>query len=107
DPLFLGMAGLVAARVGVRAALCLSRSDLALSIADRELNRIGEIGAAHGEETTFQNRGGAFVRHMAVMATLTQGLTLQEARALAEGERSALRSEAPLNASLDALRDAL
>jgi hypothetical protein len=84
------MAGLVAAEQGVREALSLSRADLALSIAERELNRIGEIGGAHGENTTFQNRGGAFVRHMAVMATLTQGLTLQEARALAEVELSVL-----------------
>ncbi|MGD0764155.1 MAG: tetratricopeptide repeat protein [Roseiarcus sp.] len=107
DPLYLGMAGLVAGRVGVRAALSLSRADLALSIADRELNRIGDIGAAHGVDVAFQNHRGAFVRHLAAMATLTQGLTREEARALAEGELAALKSSAPLNASLEALRDAL
>ena len=82
DPLYLMMAGLAAATAGVRAALALSRADLALSIARNELDRIGRIGAAHGidEKHSFP---GAFVRHMAVMATLLQGLTLAEARALA------------------------
>jgi tetratricopeptide (TPR) repeat protein len=107
DPLYLGMAGLVAGRAGVREALSLSRADLALEVAERELKRIGDIGAAHGVDAAFQNHRGAFVRHLAAMATLTQGLTREEARGLAEGELSALRSSAPLNASLEALRDAL
>jgi tetratricopeptide (TPR) repeat protein len=107
DPLYLGMAGLVAGRVGVRAALSLSRADLALQVAERELKRIGDIGAAHGVDAAFQNHSGAFVRHLAIMATLTQGLTLAEARSLAEGELAALKSAAPLSASLEALRDAL
>jgi tetratricopeptide (TPR) repeat protein len=107
DPLYLMMAGLAAGRVGVREALTLSRADLALEVAERELNRIGDIGAAHGVDAAFQNHRGAFVRHLAVMATLTQGLTREEARGLAEGELSALRSSAPLNASLEAVCDAL
>jgi tetratricopeptide (TPR) repeat protein len=107
DPLYLMMAGLVAGRVGVREALSLSRADLALEVAERELKRIGDIGAAHGVDAAFQNHRGAFVRHLAAMATLTQGLTREEARALAEGELAALRSSAPLNGSLEALRDAL
>jgi len=107
DPLYLMMAELVAGRVGVREALSLSRADLALEVAERELKRIGEIGAAHGVDAAFQNHRGAFVRHLAVMTTLSQGLTLAEARALAEGETAALKSNAPLNASLEALRDAL
>ena len=107
DPLYLGMAGLAARRLGVQAALSLSRADLALAVAERELKRIGDIGAARGVDAAGQNHRGAFVRHMAAMATLTQGLTAQEARKLAEGERAALKSKAPLNAALEALRDAL
>jgi len=44
---------------------------------------------------------------MAVMATLTQGLTLAEARALAAREREALGSMAALDATVAALTDAL
>ena len=106
DPQFLMMAGLVAAKTGVREALSLSRADLAFSIAHRELDRIGRIGAAHGVDAKL-NRPGAFVRHMAVMATLTQGLTLAQARSLAKSELSALDSAAPLDATLEALTDAL
>ncbi|WP_158817323.1 tetratricopeptide repeat protein [Methylocapsa sp. S129] len=107
DPLYLGMAGLVARREGVSAALSLSRTDLALAIAERELKRIGDIGAAHGVDASGQNHRGAFIRHMAVIATLTQGLTREEARKLAEGEHAALKSAAPLNSSLEAVCDAL
>ena len=58
DPLFLMMAGLVAAKTRVREALSLSRADLAFAIAGRELDRIGRIGAAHGVDAK-QNRPGA------------------------------------------------
>jgi tetratricopeptide (TPR) repeat protein len=106
DPLFLMMAGLVAARAGVHEALSLSRADLALSIARRELDRIGKIGAAHGVDVK-QSKPGAFVRHMAVMATLTEGLTLVEARTLAMKECKANGSIASLDATIEALADAL
>ena len=77
DPLYLMMAGLASAKAGVRGALSLPRADLALSTARNELDRIGRIGAARGvdEKTQFP---GAFVRHMAVIATLTQGLTVAD-----------------------------
>ena len=106
DPLYLMMAGLAAAKSGVREALSLSRGDLALSTARRELGRIGKIGAARGvdEQHLFP---GAFVRHMAVMATLLQGLTLAEARALATKEREALGSSASLDGTMGALTDAM
>ena len=106
DPLFLMMAGLAAAKVGVREALSLSRADLALSIARRELDRIGRIGSAHGVDVK-RNKPGTFVRHMGVMATLTQGLTLHEARSLAKSELAAMESSASLNATIEALLDAL
>jgi hypothetical protein len=106
DPLYLMMAGLAAAKSGVRGALSLSRADLALSVARNELDRVGRIGAARGvdEKHSFP---GAFVRHMAAIATLTQGLTLAEARELAAREIAALRSTASLDGTITALSDAL
>src|SRR5260370_33697539 len=100
------MAGLAAAKAGVREALSLSRADLALSMARSELDRIGRIGAARGIDER-HSRPGAFARHMAVMATLVQGLSLAEARALATKEREALGSAASLDATIAALTDAL
>ncbi len=102
DPLYLMMAGLAAATAGVRAALTLSRADLALSTARNELDRIGRIGAARGIDKQHAHPG-AFVRHMAVMATLVQGLDLAEARTLATKEREALGSAASLDATIAAL----
>ena len=103
------MAGLVAAREGVQAALGLSRADLALSAGRNELERIGRIGAARGIDEK-QAYPGAFVRHMAVLATLAQGLTLPEARELAARERDCLagprRSTQPSRRSLTRCRRA-
>ena len=106
DPLYLMMAGLAAAKAGVRESLSLSRADLALRIARNELDRIGRVGTSRGID---ERHGfpGAFVRHMAVLATLTQGLTLADARALAMTEREALGSPASLDAVIAALTDAL
>ena len=99
DPLFLMMAGLAAGKAGVREALSLSRADLGLWAGREELKRIGKIGAAREID--------AFVRHMAVMATLTQGLTLAETRTLATKEREALGSVVSLDLTIAALTDAL
>src|SRR5271166_841076 len=106
DPLYLMMAGLTAAKSGVRGALSLSRADLALSVARKELDRIGRIGAARGVDEKHRFPG-AFVRHMAVMATLTQGMTVADARELAAREIDALRSLGSLDATIAALTDAL
>jgi tetratricopeptide (TPR) repeat protein len=106
DPLYVMMAGIVAAKAGVQAALSLSRADLALLIAQHELDRVGRIGATHGIDK-LQEQPGAFVRHMGVMATLTQGLTRAEARALAKTERGAVDSAAALDATIAALTNAL
>ncbi|HEY8138878.1 MAG TPA: tetratricopeptide repeat protein, partial [Methylocystis sp.] len=107
DPLFLMMAGLVAGERGVAAALSLSRSDLALNIGGRELDRIGKIAAAHGVDAQHRSLPGALARHIAVLTTLVQGLALQAARSLVEGESRRLGSPAPVSATLDALGDAL
>jgi hypothetical protein len=106
DPLYLMMAGLAAAKSGTRQALSLSRTDLALTIGRNELNRIGRIGAARGvdEKVRFP---GAFVRHMAAIATLLQGLTVGEARRLTAQEIEALKSSADIDATVDTLMDAL
>jgi hypothetical protein len=106
DPLYLMMAGLVAAKAGVRGALALSRVDLALSMGRNELDRLGRIGAARGVDKTHRFPC-ASVRHMAAVATLLQGLTLGEARELAARESVALRSHAALDATIAALTDAL
>ncbi|MBV8107294.1 MAG: tetratricopeptide repeat protein, partial [Hyphomicrobiales bacterium] len=106
DPLYLMMAGLTAAKSGAREALSLSRADLALSAARKELDRIGKIGAGRGIDER-HGHPGAFVRHMAVMATLAQGLELAAARTLAKSEREALGSAASLDATIAALADAL
>lgn len=106
DPLYLMMAGLVAGKEGIRGALSLSRTDLALSMARHELDRIGQIAAARGidERRTYP---GAFVRHLAVMATLIQGLSLRETRLLARSELVAMDSTASLDTTIEALMDAL
>ena len=106
DPLYLMMAGLAAAKAGVRSALALSRVDLALSVARNELDRIGQIGAARriDEKQAFP---GFFARHMAAIATLIQGLTVAEARELAAREIDALKSSASLASTVEALTDAL
>ncbi|HZZ22212.1 MAG TPA: tetratricopeptide repeat protein [Roseiarcus sp.] len=106
DPLYLMMAGLAAAKVGAKSALTVSRADLAVSIGRGELDRIGRIGAARGVDEKHRFAGG-FVRHMAAIATLLQGLTAAEAREIAAREIDALRSAADLDKTIDALRDAL
>jgi tetratricopeptide (TPR) repeat protein len=106
DPLYLMMAGLAAAKAGVKGALALSRADLALNLGSNELERIGRIAAARGVDEKHEFPG-AFARHMAAIATLLQGMTLAEARTLAASEKVALDSPAALDATLSAIRDAL
>ncbi len=106
DPLFLMMAGLVAASDGVKNALALTRTDMAIAIARRELDRIGRIAADAGVDAN--NRHSGFVaRHMAVLATLGQGLSLSDARQVIREEVPALGSSVDINAAVEALRDAL
>ena len=74
DPLFLMMAGLVAGERGVRDVLTLSRADLAITVAQREFKRIGNIAARAGVDATHRGQPGFLLRHVAVAATLRQGL---------------------------------
>jgi tetratricopeptide (TPR) repeat protein len=106
DPLYLMMAGLAAAKSGVKGALSLSRADLALTMGRNELDRIGRIAAARGVDEKHRFPG-AFARHMAAITTLLQGLTVVEAREIAASEIDELRSAAPLDGTINALTDAL
>jgi len=106
DPLFLMLAGLVAAKAGLSKALSLSRTDLAEWMADVELKRIGRLGAARGIDAA-ASPPGRLLRRMAALATLTQGATAAEARALAEIERDALGALVDLDAAVIALGQAL
>jgi tetratricopeptide (TPR) repeat protein len=107
DPLFLMMAGLVAGTDGVKNALALTHTDLATRIAQRELDRIGRIAAGAGIDSNNRRLPGLVARHMAVLATLCQGLTLADARTLIEEESQRLGSPADINTTLAALRDGL
>jgi tetratricopeptide (TPR) repeat protein len=107
NPLFLMMAGLVAGEVGVKDVLTLPRTDLATSLARRELERIGRIAAGAGVDASNRRHPGLLAQHLAVLTTLAQGLSAAEARKLIEEERSRLGSSADVNATLVALRDGL
>ncbi len=107
DPLFLMMAGLVAGTHGINNALALTRTDLATIIARRELDRIGAIAAGAGIDAGNRRHPGFLARHAAVLATLCQGLTLADARALIEAEATRLKSAADISSTVTALRDGL
>lgn len=105
DPLFLMMAGLVAGTRGINDALALTRTDLATTMARRELDRIGDIAAGAGINDP--RPPGFLARHAAVLVTLCQGLTLPGVRTLIEDEAPRLKLCADINSTVAALRDAL
>jgi tetratricopeptide (TPR) repeat protein len=107
DPLFLMMAGLVAGTDGVKNALALTRTDLATTIAQRELDRIGRIAAGARIDAGNRRHSGLLAQHTAVLATLCQGLTLGDARTLIEEESKRLGSAEDVNTTVQALRDGL
>lgn len=84
EPLFLLMAGLVAARAGFGEVLTLSATDLAFRIADHEIHRIETIARSRGVPE-------AFLTHLAACATLHQGLSQTDAEAVIDEEKEALR----------------
>jgi hypothetical protein len=107
DPLFLMMAGLVAGAVGVKNALALTRTDLATNIAQRELDRIGAVAAGATVDSNNRRHPGFLAKHTAVLATLCQGLSLEDARSLMAEESKRVGSGAEINDTLVALRDGL
>ena len=86
EPLFLTMAGLTAARVGVPNALALSRDDLAFEIGDHELARVARIARSNGVSEEF-------ACHMAGVTTLCLGLDQTTAYETIEREKAALGYE--------------
>ena len=89
EPLFLQMAGVLAAETGFGHVLTLSRADLAFELADREIARIEGIAKANGMEPAKD-----FVVHMAAYATLCQGLTREAALPAIAAEKRALMRDA-------------
>lgn len=84
EPLFLFMAGLTAARLGLGQVLALSRTDLAYAIADRESERIETFAEKH-------KLNPRFLSHMAAYVTLCQGLERSVVEEASEGEKTALK----------------
>ncbi|TCO78124.1 tetratricopeptide repeat protein, partial [Plasticicumulans lactativorans] len=84
DPLYLLMAGLLAAQIGLSDALALGRLDLAARLAKREGARIGRMADAHGLDRTL-------LEHVAACVTLCRGLPRPAALSLIEGEQQALK----------------
>jgi tetratricopeptide (TPR) repeat protein len=84
EPLFLLMAGLIAARAGFGAVLALSGTDLGLRIARHEIGRIE--GLARSRKIP-----EPFLAHLAAYVTLCQGHSRAEVEALVEQEKEALR----------------
>jgi hypothetical protein len=102
EPLFLMMAGLRVAEVNFGAVLALSRDELAFSIADRELDRIARVAAAHKVPREL-------AEHMAAVVTVSAGLGRVEALAAIDREKTALRRQSAGDDAtiLAALSDAL
>jgi tetratricopeptide (TPR) repeat protein len=84
EPLFLMMAGLTAAHVGIGHVLALARTDLAFRIAENEIDRIERIAAE-------RRVPAAFLSHMAAYETLCQGLSRPVLEAVIDEEKAALR----------------
>jgi tetratricopeptide (TPR) repeat protein len=83
EPLFLMMAGLRAVDTGIADALSLNKTELALDLADRELERIERTAHAHGVTP-------AMLVHLAAYATLCRGLSRQATIEAAREEQAAL-----------------
>jgi len=88
NPLVLMMAGLTAYSTGWIGALSLSRTDLLLKVAERERTRIERIAPGNPAARRL-------LVHMAACATLTNGLTLEAARASIAEESAALQLDYP------------
>ena len=86
EPLFLMMAGLVAAKADFGRVLALGRTDLAFEIADHEINRIEKIAEKRGIKDDF-------LSHMAAYVTLCQGLTRTALETAIQEEKDALKRE--------------
>ena len=86
EPLFLALAGLLAARIGVGAALALPPNALAFEQARRELDRVQAIWLGHG----LHQHSTDFATHLAALTTLRGGLPADQAHAVIRAERQAM-----------------
>ncbi len=86
EPLFLAIAGIYAARLGVAEAVALPADALALAVAADELLRIRKVWVAKGRPAEADD----FAVHMAALATLCGGLSRADAETAIRRERDAL-----------------
>ena len=87
EPLFLGMFGLIAARIGLDAASGLASDEVALRMADQELARIRKAWAARGGG---EHGDADLPGLLAALATLEEGWTADQARMAIARECAAL-----------------
>jgi len=103
EPLFLGMFGLIAARIGLNAAMGLASDEVALRMADEELRRIRKVWSAG---TKLDCGDADLPGLLAALATLGEGWSAKEAKAAIRAECAELGLEAhapePLRAALHA-----
>ena len=100
-PLLLMFAAATAAREGFGQALAMGSQDLAFSVAETELARILKVVESQNVSTSL----APLVKHVAAVATLHQGLTLEAAREIIERESEELGYNLPNGSA--AMRDAL
>ena len=98
EPLYLMMAGLVAARHGLATLLSLGRLDLALDLACWERDRLTKLAGDHGVNEKL-------LLHLVACATLCRGHERAGLQALIDEERAALPYERGVER--DALAEAL
>ena len=101
EPLYLMMAGLTAVRARVQHVLTIGREDLARRLAQAEIERIGRLARDRALD-------GQFLQHLAACVTLIDGISREDAEALALQEQRALQLP-PIDAGgmAAALADAL
>ncbi|MEO5338624.1 MAG: hypothetical protein H7841_17320, partial [Magnetospirillum sp. WYHS-4] len=92
EPLFLAMFGLIAARQGLEAAKALPADRIALDLAGQELERIGRIWESHGLPV---GRDRPLHRHLAALATLSEGLSETDTHAAVQRECDATHRSIP------------
>lgn len=87
EPLFLMMAGIVGVTTGVPQALALSRTDLAMRIADSERHRLGRLSVGWGIDT---DGATTMLAHIVACVTLQGGCDRAAAIELIRQERQAM-----------------
>ncbi len=104
EPLFLAMAGLSAARMGIAGALAQAPDELAINLAAQELSRVRAVWSGRGLPISEEKR---LDHHLAAVATLCEGLSETEAHLVIAREAKALHLSAtqgtePIRAALHA-----